>query len=352
MKRLSVVVLLSILITGLSAQVNRYGTPVSKSYDMNVTHGSEEHWAVTRDKFGALWFGGDDGIVIRYDGSKWTRIPFDENNQAVIRALGSDENGIVYVGGSLEFGYIEPDASGIRKYQSMTDRFPSAVEITKSFAADTSKIDDTPPSERTIGEIRSLVIRDSKVYFMSPGALIIYNTLIDSLYYVNLRKLGFWQSERIYRIKDKIIIANNIKGLFELKENSIIQLPGGDFFGYKMCLTILPYDDNRIIVGTLNNGVFLYDYSSGVVDGNFIDQGFSRKAHDLYIYSGTNLPMGEFALGTTTDGVYIFDRNGRQTGHLTSSTIDMKDDVVTALYSGPDMNSELWISVTGDLRRH
>jgi serine phosphatase RsbU (regulator of sigma subunit)/ligand-binding sensor domain-containing protein len=351
MKRLSVVIILNILMTGLYAQVNKYGTPVSRSYDMNVTHGSEEHWAITKDKFGALWFGGDDGIVIRYDGSRWTRIPFDQNNQAVVRALASDENGIIYVGGSLEFGYIEPDTKGARTYRSMTDRFPSATEITKSFAADTSKIDNTLPSERTIGEIRSLVIRDSKVYFMSPGALIIYNTLIDSLYYVNLRKLGLWQSERIYRIKDKIIIANNIRGLFELRENAISQLPGGDFFGYKMCLTILPYDNNRVIVGTLNNGVFLYDFSSGVVDGNFIDQGFSRKANDLYIYSGTNLPMGDFALGTTTDGVYIFNRNGVLTGHLTSSTIDMKDDVVTALYSDPELNSELWISVTGSLTK-
>lgn len=351
MKRLSVAIFLSILLAGLSAQVNKYGTPVSKSYDMNVTHGSEEHWAITKDKFGVLWFGGDDGIVTRYDGSKWTRIPFDENNQAVIRALASDENGIVYVGGSLEFGYIEPDASGIRKYRSMTDRFPSAIEITKSFVSDTSKIEDTPSSERTIGEIRSLIIKDSKVYFMSPGALIIYNTLIDSLYYVNLRTLGFWQSERIFRIRDRIIIANNIKGLFELKENSISQLPGGDFFDHKMCLTILPYDQNSAIVATLYNGVFLYNFSTGTVDGNFIDQGFSKKAHDLYIYCGTNLPLGEFALGTTTDGVYIFNRSGKLTGHLTSSTIEMDDDIVTALYSDPELTSELWISVTGSITK-
>jgi|WetSurMetagenome_2_1015567.scaffolds.fasta_scaffold00001_430 hypothetical protein len=351
MKRVTLFILFIIIMPGLSAQVNKYGTPVSKSYGMNETHGAEQNWAVIKDKFGAVWFGGDEALLVRFDGTTWTRIPFSLEHQTVIRSLASDENGIVYVGGSGEIGYVEPDSTGTRVYRSMNDKLLSAVEITSSFSNDTSAARPTSPSERTIGEIRSLVIKDSKVYFMSSGSLMIYNTLTDSLVYVNLRKVGFRQSERIFRINDKIIIANNIRGLFELKDDTIEQLTGGDYFAYKMCLTILPFTESKVIVATLSNGVYLFDYSTGKVDNDFIEHSAAEKIKNLYIYCGVMLPGGEFALGTTSDGVYVFNEKGEATGHFKSTTVEMNDDGVTALYTDPDLNSELWISATGSVTK-
>src|SRR4030066_1429154 len=116
MKKLIPIIILNVLISVAFGQINKYGTPVTKSYSMEVTRGAEYNWCITKDKFGAVYFGNDNNLVIRYDGSTWTTITVKRNAPTIVRAIGSDEYGIVYVGGEDEFGFIEPDSSGNRVY--------------------------------------------------------------------------------------------------------------------------------------------------------------------------------------------------------------------------------------------
>jgi serine phosphatase RsbU (regulator of sigma subunit) len=352
MKRLTVFLLLNFIITGLSAQINKYGTPVSKSFSMQVTNqGAEQNWSIVKDIFGAVYFGNDNNMVVRYDGTKWTTIPLNKDNQTTARALGSDENGIIYVGGTNEFGYIEPDSTGRRVYRSMTNRITSAKDISGTIQYDTTLAIAVSVSEITIGDLQSVVIKDSKVYFLSGGLLIIYNTLDDSLSYVNMRKLGLRQFVRMFLINNKIILANNILGLMEFDDNKLIQLRGGDFFKFKKSMTVLPLKDEKLIVGTLDHGIFLLDYSTGTVDSNFIDRKLITKLKEFRVYSGVKLHSGEIVFGTIGDGAYVFNEDGDCIGHFTSANTEMLDNSISAMYSDPDKNSELWISATGSITK-
>jgi serine phosphatase RsbU (regulator of sigma subunit) len=350
MKRLIATLFINILITGLFAQINKYGTPVSKSYSMQVTHGSEQNWSITKDKFGSVYFSNDDNMVIRYDGTNWSTIPLNPNNITTARVIAADDNGIIYVGGTGEFGYIEPDSTGRRVYRSLVNRIKDAKDISGRIVYDTSLVKNAEVGEFVIGEIKSLIIKDSIVYFLSSGTLYIFNTQTDELSFINLRKLRFRQFERAYFINNKIILANNILGLFELKDNAIVQLPAGAFFKYKMCLSVLPLSEDKLIVSTLNSGVFLYDSRTGTIDSSFIDRDlFNKFKESSYIYCGTKIASGGFAFGTTSDGVYVFNEKGEIVYHLNSSTFDIEDNAVRAIYSDP--NSELWISTTGSLTK-
>jgi hypothetical protein len=351
MKRYIILTLLTIFVHGLFGQVNKFGTPVTKSYNTQITKGSENNWCITKDKFGTVYFGNDDNLVIRYDGSKWTTIPLDQKNTTIVRSLGSDENGIIYVGGINEFGYIMPDSSGNRTYISMTGRLSSAKDITYTGQVDTLSIKNPGKPELVVGEIKSLIVIHSTIYFLSPGALIIYYSDIDSLEYINLRRLGFRNCERLFYLNDKIILTNNNSGLFELKDGKLVQLPGGDFFSRKICLSILPYKENQVIVATLDAGIFLYNYSDGTIDGSFLDREMFDKLKELYVYCGVRLQTGEIVFGTTTDGLYIFDENGKYIGHWSSKNTNMQDNVILALYTDQKSNSELWISTSGSVTK-
>jgi hypothetical protein len=206
MKRVLFFLILIVSFTGLSAQINKFGVPIAKSYSMQVTLGAEYNWSITKDKFGAVYFGNDDNVVLRYDASKWTVIPVGTR----VRAICADDNGIVYLGGPDEFGYIGPDSLGNRVYFSLADRISSAKDITSSAGTIVSGSE-----EFAIGEIFSLIISDSKVYYLSNRSLIVYNTIDDNIEYINVRELNFRQFTRIYSIDDKIILADNITGLFE-----------------------------------------------------------------------------------------------------------------------------------------
>ncbi len=135
-----------------------------------------------------------------------------------------------------------------------------------------------PSSEITIGEIKSLIIKDSVVYFLSDRTLIIYNKEEDNISYVNLRALGFRQFERIFLLNGRIILANNLLGLLELKDNKITLLPGGDFFSFKRCMAVFSYKNDKIVVTTLDKGIFLFDYLTGEVDSSLIGEEIIQKA--------------------------------------------------------------------------
>jgi serine phosphatase RsbU (regulator of sigma subunit) len=347
MKKLIALLIPVFVVFGLSAQINKYGTPVTRSYSLQDIEAAEYNWCITKDKFGAVYFGNDDNMVIRYDGSKWTKIPIRKNIPTIVRALGADDKGIVYVGGPDEFGYIEPDSAGNRVYVSVSRRLNSSNVGTVTTTADSIAGKKTIDSDFVIGDIFSLIVKDSKVYFLSSRSLLVYNTISDSVIYINLRNLGFRQSIRIYSINDKIILTDNIKGLFEFRDGQIVQLPGGEFFRFKMCLTILPYVEDQVIIGTHENGVYLYNYIDGSVDSSFIERSSFNRLIETKLYCGVRLKTGEIVFGTLRDGVFVFDSKGHLIGHWNSQNTDMQDNTVTALNAGTSGDDELWISTNG-----
>jgi len=347
MKKLIALLIPLFVVIGLSAQINKYGTPVTMSYSMQDIEAAEYNWCITKDKFGAVYFGNDDNMVIRYDGRKWTKIPIRKNIPTIVRALGSDDNGIIYVGGPDEFGYIEPDSAGNRVYVSVSQRLNSANVGTITETGDSIPGRKTIDSDFVIGDIYSLIVKDSKVYFLSTRTLLVYNTINDSVNYINLRNLGFRQFIRIFSIKDKIILTENNKGLYEFRDGKLVQLPGGNFFGSKICLSILPYAEDQVIIGTYENGVYLYNYNNGSVDSSFIESRTINRLIATKLYCGVRLQTGEIIFGTLRDGVFIFDSNGHLISHLNSQNTDMLDNTVTALNAGTNGDGELWISTDG-----
>ena len=352
MKRFFIFLIINILAAGLFAQVNKLGTPVTRSYSMQVVPGAEQYnWSIVKDKFGAIYFGNDGNMVIRFDGTRWTSIPLNPDNISEARSLGVDDNGIIYVGGTNEFGYIEPDSTGKRVYRSMTERLSSATDITGKITCDPDLERGQRDSVMTIGQLQSIVIKDSRVYFMSERSIIIYDILNDGLSFINLRKLGLRQFLRMFLLDGRIILTSNILGIVEFDGEKLSQLPGGEFFKYKKSITILPFSENKFIVGTVDSGIFLLDYSTGTIDNSLLDRQVINKLKESIIYFGVRLSTGELAVGTYGDGVYLISRDGKLEGHYTSSNTNMVDDLVSAMYTDPENPSELWISATASISK-
>lgn len=350
MKRFAVFLIVNLLFTVLSAQVNKFGTPLTKSYPIQVTQGSDNNYCITKDKFGVIYFGNDNNLVLRFDGSKWSTIPLNPENETIVRALCADENGIIYLGGASEFGYIEPDSTGRQVYVSLTGRIATASDVTYA-RKDTSVVQGSADSRFSIGEIQSIIIQNSIVYFMSRRSLIIYDTNNDSLSYVNLRGLGYRQFERMFLIEGKIILGSNVFGIFEYAGGKIVQLPGGEFFKLKTCLSILPFSDNEVIVGTYKASIYRYNFSTGAVDSSFVDPDMFNRFKNCSIYNGVRLLTGDYIFGTMDDGLYEFDKTGKYIGHWTAQNTNMLDNSVYALYTDPKVNSELWICTTASITK-
>jgi serine phosphatase RsbU (regulator of sigma subunit) len=358
----SVLLLISLLLVfELSSQINKYGTPIIKNYSALVTLGTEYNWSITKDKSGVVYFGNDINGIIRYDGHSWSIIPV--RNDPVIRTLGCDSSGVIYVGGSFEFGYLKPDPKGHINYVSISKRFEESDTLnnkntketgeTKSVSSSSDSLgfNNVVKRQVNIGEIVSMVVTDSVVYFGSYESLFIYNIAKDSVEYINLRKAGLKKVIKVARVGSRIFLADNISGLFELKNGKPELLKGGEFFKMKICIVLLPFDSTRMFIGTHTNGVFLFDYNTGNISSDFISPSLNEELKSAMIYTALGLPTGELILGTLKEGIFVLSGNGQLLSVWNKETTDMQDNTVTALYTGEGNNSELWISSAGYLSK-
>ena len=325
MKRVALFFVILVLGIKLPAQINEYGIPLIRNYENQITNGSEQNWCITEDKLGNIYFGSQDRGVIRYDGTKWNAIRIGNNPR--IYSLAADSGGLVYVGAAFEFGYIQPDEKGKPEYISLVQKTDSIPEIET---------------------VHTIVIHEGKVYFLSPKVIYIYDIQQNSVSKIKLSEYKINVAFRLVKINEKLIIADNATGIFELKENIITPLPGGDFFKSKICTVLLPYDENQILIGTFYDGIFLYNYKTGIVRSNFIDDKLNKKLKAVSVYSGAKLEKEIFAIGTTnTEGLLVFNKSGKLIQQINVENSDLEDNTMMAMYCDYRNKSELWLSTYG-----
>jgi serine phosphatase RsbU (regulator of sigma subunit) len=309
----------------LTGQVNKSGVPFIKNYSTQITQGSEQNWCITKDKFGNLYFGSQERGVLRYDGTKWTNINIRNNPR--IYSLASSESGIVYVGAAFEFGYLQPDKNGSTEYISLSERIDSIAEI---------KL------------IYSIEFLENRVFFLGPKVLYVYDIHNDSLSKIILRRFNVIDAYKLAKINDKLIITDNVNGIFELQDTIVKAIPGGDFFRNKLCTVLLPYDESKFIICTFTDGVFLFDYKTGIVRDDFIDRALNEKLKIVAVYAAAKIDKDLYAIGTTTDeGILVFDKSGKLISQSNNKNSDLEDNTILALFCDYLNKSELWISTNG-----
>jgi serine phosphatase RsbU (regulator of sigma subunit)/ligand-binding sensor domain-containing protein len=342
MKRIFLVILAILLSINIKAQLNKYGTPDIINYSSQITRGPEYNWSIVVDKSNVVYLGNDTKGIIRFDGHNWSVIPV--RKEPVIRVLHIARDGVIYVGGSYEFGYLQPEGNGTIKYVSISSRFDNtATDSTEKKMPGQDKSLKSVP----IGQILSIISRGSQIYFEGQESLFIYDAAIDSVKYINLRKYGLVQVITMAEVNNRIILSDNVSGLFELKDDKPVPLRGGEFFAMKQLRVIMPDKDSNLFIGTYTEGVYLLDLKTGKVSNSVLEPALNEKLKTAQLYTSVDLHTGERLLATTQDGIFIIDKDHKLIGKWDNKTTDMADNSVTAFYLGNNPGSELWFSSNG-----
>ena len=138
------IILLSSLITAQKMQSSsEFGFPLIRNYLSKEYSANGQNWSIIQDKRGVMYFGNVDG-VLEYDGVSWRLIPVPNG---VVRCLALDENGVIFVAGINEIGYLSPDSTGLLKYISL-NKYISKDNI-------------------NFGDIWSLIVHDDGLYIQT-----------------------------------------------------------------------------------------------------------------------------------------------------------------------------------------
>lgn len=199
--------------TGLFAMSHpQLGEPYIRNYTMkDLLIGGPQVWCWAQDKRGMVYVGDMLG-VLEFNGSEWRRI--ENSNSSIVRDLTCDSFGRVFVGGSDDFGFLEPDKAGKMTYKS----------IAKSM------------HERGVQfyDIWRIITTEEGTYFFSNKYAFRYFKNKITIIPVAFRV------QDVYYI-DKQIYLPTKKGLYSLDGSKLVPV------SKKLCFHLIPFREEKLL---------------------------------------------------------------------------------------------------------
>jgi ligand-binding sensor domain-containing protein/DNA-binding CsgD family transcriptional regulator len=319
MRKAILIFLYSILFTvvnAMAADIKSIGVPYVQNYTKSIYQSGNQNWSVTRDEHGIMYFGNSEGLLT-FDGKYWQSYPMP--NGLIVRSVAADGKGKVYAGGFGEFGYWESNKKGTLQYHSLISLIPKKYQ---------------PLSE----EVWKIYIDDGQIIFQSFGSIYIYSRgKIEVVKGLNPFLFLFKTGKRYF-------VEQVNAGLFELKGNKLEYVAGSNILGNSGVLSILPFPNNKYLIGTAQNGLFIYD-GKQIKPWNSPANDFLRA---YQLNNGVVILGKYFAYGTILNGVIVIDTAGNIVQQINKSS-GLQNNTVLSLYTDNDQN--LWAGLDNGIDR-
>ncbi len=272
-----------------------------------------QNWAVTQDPRGLIYIANYDGIL-EYDGATWRLV--ETPAKTIVRSLAVDDQGVLYAGVQGDFGYLKPDSAGTLRFMSLRDKIA--------------------PAHHEFWDVWATHATRKGVYFQTA----------DRLFRWDGKTMKVWESERGFHtsfwVRDQLFVREWGRGLLRLDGDSLHLVPDGERFADLRVYMMAPYPDDRWLIATRQEGLFLYDGTTAFAFPTEIDAWW--RNHRLY--HGRALPDGHFALAFLDGGgVVLIDKQGRLVRRFDEST-GLPDGWVNNVFS--DAQNGLWLALNND----
>lgn len=287
-----------------------------RQYSPEVYKGGGQNWTLLQDKRGVIYVGSTNG-VLEYDGVTWRKILTPA--RSTIRSMAEDANGRIYVGAVADFGYLESDAKGDTQFVSLLDKLP--------------------PDARLFEDVWRLFAAPDGVYFQSQAGIFRWANGAMKVWRPTGRIFN-----RAQFVNNTLYVGQTDGVLMTLHGDTFEPVPGAERIGEEAYPIILPFDDTHLLMGTRQNGLFLYDGAALHPFPTDVDE-FIKSQN---LYRGFILPDGSIALTTTSAGLAIIDRQG----HLLER-VDERNGLPSpsVYYVMPDLEGGLWLGLAVGLVR-
>lgn len=309
--------LTSLFFTVSQAKANdipRIGVPYVQNFHKSLYAAGNQNWSIAKDRKGIMYFGNSAGLL-SFNGKYWGK--HELPNKQIVRSVAIADDGLIYTGGFGEFGYWAYQDKKLR-YNSLTQLLPKSAKLT--------------------GEVWKIYVLGKKIYFQSFSHIYIYENKKVSVV-KPLNNLLF-----LHKVDNRLFAEVLDHGLFELKGKQLVKLAGSEILGKTGVLSILPFKNNQLLIGTSKNGLFTFDGSNFTAFNN--EANWYLKTFQLN--NGTKVLGKYYAFGTILNGLVIIDENGSviQTINKTSG---LQNNTVLSVFN--DNENNLWAGLDNGIDR-
>ncbi len=309
---------LCLLASSLYSQVNKYGTPFITNYSYTETCGSEQNWCITQDHRGVVYVGTQDKGILEYDGFEWRIIPIP--NDVPVRSLVTGDDGVIYVGAEGDFGRLEPDLHGQLSFHSLYD----------STLLD--KITDIT--------IWKTYYDEGKVYFCSWYGIFVFDPLVNNIQIIETPETGYFS----FIVDHQLYNLDWGNGLMLYNGESFENIPGGDLLHEMLITGLEKYGDNKLLISTMTDGMYVFDTRLGTIDDTFLDQALMDELISVQIPYMTVVD-NQILVATFHSGLYILDMNGH-VQEIISQAEGLEGMTISQVYADnqPKGSKTLWFA--------
>ncbi|MCD4793268.1 MAG: SpoIIE family protein phosphatase [Bacteroidales bacterium] len=322
-----IIIFITILLPVISfSQINKDGLPFIKKYTDKDYGDAGQIWAIEQDTRGIMYFGCNYGLKT-FDGKKWKS--YNNPNSTILKSLAVDDNGLVYFGAESDFGVMLPDSTGELSFYSLFSNILAGI-----------KPDFTSVWKTLIAGDRIYFQSFEKLFYTDlPIKIDASEKLLNIIHHIKPEKEIFHLS---FSVKDNLYIREWGKGIGIVKNDRIELIPEGEQFAFLRVYIMLPYDENRILIGTRSSGFYLYDTTKkeNAITPFYIEN--QDLINNSSLYNGVLLHDDTYAIGTVNDGVIFLDKNGKITAHFNEKTGFLKQFVFSTYSNSNDVNSPFW----------
>ncbi|MEQ8550866.1 MAG: triple tyrosine motif-containing protein [Cyclobacteriaceae bacterium] len=308
-------VLTLISINIINGQSPKIGMPYIQHFSPEEYGGGLLNYDITQDYRGYILVGNNKGII-EYDGTDWRLYDLKPNSR--IRSLYSDVKGKVYLGTQNEIGYLWPNEKGQYQYHSLTHLIPEEY--------------------REFTEIWNIFPTKKGITFANVNGILNYD--FDTISFTPFRK------QNIQSFTFNGMIYNQVmeEGLLYFDNGEWKLSDQGQFFSDKEVRSICSFDENKNLVSTFENGIFLVSKHHVEPWAKHLQSVFSE--HKILVTK--RLRDGSYAIGTSSDGLYLLEEDGSVIHHFTKGK-GLESRTILDVFE--DSFGNIWVGQNNDVAK-
>lgn len=298
------------------SQPDHYGfskIPLTHTFHTNDYEGGIQNWGIAENRQGFIYAANNFGLL-EYDGNNWQRYLIENNTR--VRSIFIDADDRIYIGGQNQFGYFEPNDTGLLTFHSLRDQLSK----------------ETPHLE----DIWSIIRYQNQILFCSYQGIISLEN--NELKYIP----GSSDFDLAYEVDNKLYCYSVLHGMAIWDGSSFNLIKGSEFLKNDPVTGIIPHQNHSILIFQKSGNIYQYQ------QGSF--QPWKLDAADFLKASQINkvvlLRNHNIAIGTQNNGLIIISQQGEILKHLTKGK-GLNNRTVLALHE--DLFQNLWVGLNNGI---
>ncbi len=278
-----------------------------------------QNWAVAQANDGIVYFG-NSTKVLAFDGQNWDDIKVTPNG--FVLSLVKADNNRIYLGSINEFGYIDIDNNGEKKYFSLSDKLKN--------------------EDASFGEIRRVFYSNGTAYFFSQKQVYIYKNDKITTIKPTVKGASFHLA---FMLNNKLILRQRNLGLVKYNNGKLEFIKGTEIFKNYGVFGVIPFKNKYLII-TQEIGLYEYYPAKSIIFK--IKNKSITKLNTYKIFGAIKLHDKNIALNTDRNGLIIIDSIGNIKQIFNEKT-GIIDNGVNAVHQ--DVYNDLWLATKNGISR-